>query len=251
MFGLFKKKSNKTENPKPSESTTSPEIVTQKIKLMKDREEVIKGITLKKGLGETVKSRVALVLDYSYSMDDFYKQGFVQRLVERLFPMGLRFDDNGAIDIYLFHNDSYYLGEITEKNFDGFINREVMRKFTMGGTEYAPVIKDIVKKYTSEKGDPAYVMFITDGDNSYGDKPKATDAIVKASKETIFWQFIGIGSASFDYLEGLDDMEGRYIDNANFFCAKDFEKMSDEELYNKMMDEYPSYLKEAKSKGMY
>jgi hypothetical protein len=52
------------------------------------------------------------------------------------------------------------------------------------------------------------------------------------------------------FLEDLDDMPGRVIDNANFFRAIDFEKMSDEELYSKMMDEYPDYLKEASTKSI-
>ena len=45
-------------------------------------------------------------------------------------------------------------------------------------------------------------------------------------------------------------MEGRFIDNANFFHIKDIEKISDEELYNNLLNEFPEWLAEAKTKGI-
>lgn len=218
-----------------------------KIDLMKNRVDLVKKISLEKNISENQKSRVALVLDYSYSMDYLYDNGFVQELVERLLPLGIRFDDNEAIDVFLFHNEAYDLGEVTPSSFEGYV-KKATKKYSMGGTKYAPVIKMITDKYVSEPGDVAYVMFITDGDNS--DKKESTKAIKKASKHGIFWQFIGIGTASFDYLEKLDNMDGRFIDNANFFQVKDLKSISDEQLYSDMMNEYPQYLVEAKQKGI-
>ncbi len=43
-------------------------------------------------------------------------------------------------------------------------------------------------------------------------------------------------------------MEGRFIDNANFFHIEDIEKISDEELYNNLLNEFPSWLIEAQRK---
>ena len=43
-------------------------------------------------------------------------------------------------------------------------------------------------------------------------------------------------------------MTGRYIDNANFFSVNDLESISDEELYNRLLAEYPVWIKEAKDK---
>jgi hypothetical protein len=45
-------------------------------------------------------------------------------------------------------------------------------------------------------------------------------------------------------------IEGRFIDNANFFHIKDIEKVSDEELYNNLLNEFPIWLTEVKSKGI-
>jgi hypothetical protein len=240
MFGLFKKKEKS--------STTESGSDLSAIQLIKKRAETVSSLCLKKGISETTKSRVAVVLDYSYSMSALYSTGFVQKLLERMMPLGIRFDDNSAIDVFLFHDKAYELGEVTLENFTGYVNRDVTKKYSMGGTCYSPVVNMINKKYTEEKGDVAYVIFITDGDCS--DKENSEKAIKNASENGIFWQFVGIGRANFGFLEKLDDMPGRKIDNANFFQVKDLDKMSDENLYEKMMDEYPQYLIEAKQKGI-
>lgn len=63
-------------------------------------------------------------------------------------------------------------------------------------------------------------------------------------------QFVGVGGAGFNYLEQLDDMSGRYVDNADFFEA-DFDDFSTENnLYQKLLQEYPSWLANEKVKDM-
>ena len=57
----------------------------------------------------------------------------------------------------------------------------------------------------------------------------------------IFFQFIGIGDNSFSFLEELDDIEGRTLDNANFFAVPDPKKMSPEDMFDKMMEENRKY----------
>ena len=199
---------------------------------------------------EGQRARVALVLDISGSMREMFKKGTVQRVCERLLALGVKFDDNGAVDIFLFGEDDYSAGELTESNFFGFVDEEIVKNYRFeSATKYAGVMNRIVKKYTSEKGDPAYVLFVTDGDNS--DKPQAEKAIVAASKYAIFWQFVGIGSGKFEFLAGLDTMSGRFLDNANFFALNDIDSISDEELYQRMLVEFPSWLKAAKEKGIY
>ena len=51
---------------------------------------------------EGQRARVALVIDISASMRDMFKKGTVQRVCERLLALGVKFDDNGAVDIFLF-----------------------------------------------------------------------------------------------------------------------------------------------------
>lgn len=66
----------------------------------------------------------------------------------------------------------------------------------------------------------------------------------------MFIQFIGIGYESFSFLKGLDDLPGRYLDNANFFAANDIDRISDEKLYERLMNEYPIWLDQARQKGL-
>ena len=51
-------------------------------------------------------------------------------------------------------------------------------------------------------------------------------------------------------LEQLDTMPGRYVDNANFFALDDLHDISDVELYDRMLKEFPLWLKEIKKLGM-
>ena len=67
-------------------------------------------------------------------------------------------------------------------------------------------------------------MFVTDG--APGDRVGAEQQVTAASYEPVFWQFMGIGKASsFAFLEKLDDLGGRYTDNADFFAVTPDELM--------------------------
>lgn len=253
-MGFFDKLLGKPATPAPASSThhgginLSKEESKKKIDLRKHE----LGIILDKaGLGSH-RARVALVLDFSYSMTGLYIDGTVQSVLERILPLGLKFDDNQAIDIFLFSNGTHAadIGELTEKNFYGFIQDVVMKKWKhlMGATDYAPIMDLIVKKYSTEPGDPAYVLFLTDGDNY--DKPQAERAIKAAAKHPIFWQFVGVGHEKFAFLEKLDTMDGRVVDNANFFKVSHINTISDDELYKKMMGEFPEWIMKATKLGI-
>lgn len=215
----------------------------ESINLLNLRKESVNMLCLEKPILMDKPSRVAVVMDYSGSMGSLYRSGIVQAVLERLLPIAMQFDDNGEMELWIFSNGFYRLPNITLKNFYEYVKREIESKgYSMGGTEYAPVMNDVVHKYIKE--DPAnlpnYIMFITDGDNS--DASETTRVITEASKYPIFWQFVGIGNATFRFLKKLDDMDGRYVDNANFFELNDVMSISDGELYKRLMGEYPSWL---------
>ena len=56
--------------------------------------------------------------------------------------------------------------------------------------------------------------------------------------------------SEFRFLEALDNLPGRFVDNANFFSVEDPQAISDEQLYELLMTEYPGWLKLVKEKGM-
>lgn len=237
MFDFLKKKKNVVEEAISVIEEPSVGEVISKINLNK---EMVNKICLTKKPLANLKARVKLVLDYSGSMDELYYNGSVQRVVEKIVPLALQFDDDGELEVYLFSNGCRQIKNCSLANVAHYVKNNVSG--SMGGTSYAPVIKEITSNC---KGDlPDYVIFITDGNND--DYNQATDAIVRASRKPIFWQFIGIGNSHFSYLEELDDMEGRYVDNADFFPVNKMEDIT----YDKLLTEFPQWLEFPKVKEM-
>jgi hypothetical protein len=95
---------------------------------------------------------------------------------------------------------------------------------------------------------PTIVFFITDGDN--GDHDDTKWVLREASKQGVFWSFVGIGNERFNFLTELDKLTDRQVDNASFFNAKDIDSLSDEKLYEEILKEIPGWVQEAKAQGM-
>lgn len=225
----------------------------ESLNLLNLRKDEVNLLCLDKTPLNGLTSRVGVVLDFSGSMSTLYKNGVVQAVLERLFPIALQFDDNGEMELWIFSNGFHRLDNITMENYYGYIKREIMGKYDMGGTNYAPVLQDVYHKYMIEEPAalPNYIIFITDGDNS--DKQAAVRAITEISRYPIFVQFVGISngySTSFDFLEKLDEMDGRYVDNANFFPITNIMEEEDKVLYNKLLAEYPQWLEYPEVKQM-
>lgn len=219
----------------------------QSLQQLNLRKETISSLCLEKNELNGLIARVCMIMDISGSMDNLYRRGKVQEVVERLLPVAMQFDDNGVMEAWVFSNDAHRIPDISLDNYYGYIaENRLTQRYDMGGTEYAPVIKDVIRKYVKEEpaNIPTLVLFITDGDNS--DKTETTRAMIEASKYPIFWQFVGIGNSRFSYLEELDEMQGRYIDNANFFSVNDLGRISDKELYSRLLAEYPDWITKAK-----
>ena len=108
-------------------------------------------------------------------------------------------------------------------------------------------MKEVLAEYKRSKL-PAYVIFITDG--GVGSENEIKKVLIEASHEPIFWQFVGVGGSGYGVLERLDNMSGRYVDNANFFALDDFKRVSNSELYSRLLNEFPQWLQEIKRKRM-
>lgn len=223
----------------------------QSLKQLNLRKDTIQSLCLEKKELNGLIARVCMVMDFSGSMERLYDDGRVQEVIERLLPVAMQFDDNGVMEAWIFSNDFVRIPDISLDNYYNYINnKQLQEKYYMGGTSYAPVMEDVCRKYLQEEPAdiPTLVLFITDGDNS--DRKQTTKVITEASKYPIFWQFVGIGSSRFTYLEQLDEMEGRFIDNANFFSVNDLRNMSDNNLYQKLLGEYPDWITKAKNAGI-
>lgn len=257
LFDFFKRGGGQTNTPSFQKPAATPTPSSNGLNLRKEeavqqlnlRKETFE-ISLRKKSLESIFARVAVAMDDSGSMETIYRNGVVQSVLERLLPLALRFDDNAELDMWLFSNGFKRLPSITEDEFFDYVKREVMKRASWGGTNYAPVIKDIVRKYAQEEPSsvPTLVLFITDGENF--DRDEAEKAIREASKYNIFFQFIGLGDENFKFLKKLDEMEGRYIDNANFFEIRNIKRITDDQLYDLLLTEYPLWEKEAKRIGL-
>lgn len=207
------------------------------------------GVILEKKNLNNVVARVGLVLDISGSMRKLYKNGTVQKVVERILAVASQFDDDGQLDVWVYDNEFTRLKPVTEMEFENYVedyilNNGLIHKF--GRNDEPPVMVDVINKYTIEDPShhPTFIVFINDG----GCKKTIKKPVIESSNKPIFWQFVGIGDSNFEVLEKLDEMEGRFIDNANFFHIQDIETISDEQLYNNLLNEFPSWLNEAKEK---
>lgn len=227
----------------------------------------------KAGLAEH-RARVCLCLDISGSMSKLYKTGAVQQFAERILALACRFDDDGAIDVFLFGAGTHNPAPMTLSNCSDYV-RVIMKQFPLeGDTRYGRAMAAIRQFYFKGAGSsganqiyradtPVYVMFLTDGGTS--DKATAERQLRESSYEPIFWQFMGIGKgrkskskgllsfadSDFPFLEKLDELSGRLIDNANFFSVLHPEEHSEDALYELLMTEYPQWVREARNLGMF
>lgn len=95
---------------------------------------------------------------------------------------------------------------------------------------------------------PVFLIFITDGNNS--DTAATEKAIRDASQLGIFIHCVGIGGAGFAFLEKIDNLSGRLLDNVSFDAIHDLSKLSDSELYGMLLKEFPGWVGQAKQKNL-
>ncbi len=236
----------------PSSEEQFTKTIMRRINLSKDRVNLEKHVVnlskcvvnLKKENGVdlgSVRAKVAVVLDYSGSMYSLYMNGTVQRTINRLVPLGLTFDDNGSIDVYLFQSDYRKIPDLDLSNYERYVTDVIQREhYPMGGTSYAPVLQAILKGVRTQD-DPTFVLFITDGENV--DRSQTNKIILKASTMNLFIQFIGIGDERFRYLQQLDDLPGRTRDNTGFSKMASLDSASDSELYTAVLKQFSAWLK--------
>lgn len=210
-------------------------------------------VSLEKRQLQQLTAKVALVLDATGSMNRQYKDGRVQEVVNRLLPLAVSFDDDQALDCWAFGENCAYLGEVGLSNYADFIDtvQGGWRNWPLGArtNNEAGVMKAVTDFYKKDGLDvPVYVLFISDG--GVRDTRGITDIMIRAAKLPIFWQFVGLGGSSYGILKKLDDMTGRLLDNCNFFELDDLDDVSEEALYENMLEEFPSWLKEAREIGM-
>ncbi|MEQ4316053.1 VWA domain-containing protein [Pseudomonas syringae] len=210
-------------------------------------------VSLEKAKLTDTKARVGLVLDASGSMNPQYTRGHVQEVVDRLIPLAVHFDDDGALDCWAFGAKPQQLNAVTLANFQDFIKTDHggWKDWELGARiNDEPKAMRMVIDYYKKSGDktPIYILFISDG-GVHQDR-EITRLMIEAAKLPIFWQFVGLGGRGYGILEKLDDMGGRVVDNCNFFALDRLDEIPEEKLYDLLMEEFPDWLKAAKTAGI-
>ncbi|MCR5105528.1 MAG: VWA domain-containing protein [Eubacterium sp.] len=194
-------------------------------------------------------ARVALVIDISGSMTARYANGTVQDIVNRTLPLAVQFDDDGELDFWYYGSRCKRMPSVNMHNYQTAVPADwktLMKDLGYGNNEPV-VMKEVIKEF-KKSNVPSYVVFITDG--GVGSESSISHLMKEASKYPIFWQFVGVGGSGYGVLERLDDMGGRYVDNADFFALDDFKSVSDSDLYSRLLNEFPSWLQAARGKGI-
>jgi stress response protein SCP2 len=206
-------------------------------------------VTLEKKRLSNVRAQVVLVLDRSGSMNHQYRRGDVQRVVEKIIPLAVHFDDDGALDCWAFANAFQNLPPVTLDNVNGYVDQAAggWQRWPGGGNDEPAVMRAVIDRYRAAQV-PVYIIFISDG--GVGKNREIKALIMEAANYPIFWQFVGIGGANYGVLQKLDEMRGRRVDNANFFSLDDINRISDDQLYDRLLNEFPAWLHAAWQAGI-
>lgn len=230
------------------------------------KKEQSKGIDL----GELC-AQVEIAIDFSGSMAARYKgnagePGEVQTVVERALALSLAgLDDDGVVPVHFFHHKDFPAETVDRDNYQGFVDAWAAQH-RMGGTAYAPTITNILggtgkkKLFGRKKAEPEidleaekdeppkFIIFVTDGEPA--DRGRAQKLLAEAASRPIFWQFIGLGYSP-DFLEKLDTMGNRLVDNVGLTVYNDTLGMTDTEFFDDIIGEFfTSWLPEARRLGI-
>ncbi|GAA3791194.1 VWA domain-containing protein [Streptomyces coacervatus] len=214
------------------------------------------GVSLQKHGLDGLRAAVYLVVDYSGSMKPYYQDGSVQALADRVLGLSAHLDDDGTVPVVFFSTDVDAVSDIDLAGHRGRIEKIAAGLGHMGRTSYHLAMDAVIDHYLdSGSTAPALVVFQTDGGPI--NKLAAERYLCKAAGLPLFWQFVGFGdpgSKQFDFLRKLDELavpHKRVVDNAGFFHAgSDPGQVSDAELYDRLVGEFPMWLAAARAQGI-
>ena len=193
------------------------------------------------------RAAVQLVLDHSGSMSPFYANGSVQRLAEQTLALSANLDDDGNVPLIFFGSYVEQYDDVRLDNYTGLVDR-LHARVHWGSTDYVSAMAAAIQEYQqSGATDPGLVVFQTDGEPN--DRRGVEKVLKSASSLPIFWAFVGFGGRV-DFLERLDDLRGRAVDNASFFHARDPHAVSDADLYDGITREFAGWLTAARAAGI-
>ncbi|MEU1484926.1 VWA domain-containing protein [Streptomyces sp. NPDC005752] len=228
-------------------------------------------VSLRKHGAEGVVARVVLVLDASGSMSFLYTRGVVADVVERMAAIAAQLDDDGEMQAWTFASQPARLPDLRLGELPDWLRLHVrvgqvglfrrnkrprgleagqvdMRAVGIQNEEQrviAEVRSHVAQHPTSA---PTLVLFFSDG--GVYRNAEIEQELRAAVEEPIFWQFVGLGRSDYGVLERFDSLHGRRVDNVGFFAVDDISTVPDQELYDRLLSEFPSWTTAARQAGI-
>ncbi|MEU1189311.1 VWA domain-containing protein [Streptomyces sp. NPDC005859] len=229
-------------------------------------------VSLSKRGAVGISARVVLVLDASGSMAFLYSRGVVADVVERMAAVAAQLDDDGEMQAWTFASESARLPDLRLGELPDWLRLHVrvgemslfrrskkprrgmepgqvdMRTVGIQNEEQKAIAQ--VRSYVRENPAtvPTLVLFFSDG-GVYRDA--AIERELRAAvEEPIFWQFVGLGRSDYGVLERFDTLPGRRVDNVGFFAVDDVSTVPDQELYDRLLSEFPDWITAAGRAGI-
>jgi hypothetical protein len=228
-------------------------------------------VSLRKHGASGVTARVILVLDASGSMAFLYRDGVVADVVERMAAVAAQLDDDGEMQAWTFASNAARLPDLRLGDLPDWLRLHVrvgelslfrrkkprkdlvpgqvdMRSVGIQNEEQKAIAQ--VREYVRENpaAAPTLVLFFSDG--GVYRNAAIEQELREAVEEPIFWQFVGLGRSNYGVLERFDTLPGRRVDNVGFFAVDDISSVPDQELYDRLLSEFPSWITAARGAGI-
>lgn len=228
-------------------------------------------VSLSKHGASGVTARVILVLDASGSMAFLYRDGVVADVVERMAAVAAQLDDDGEMQAWTFASNAARLPDLRLGDLPDWLRLHVrvgelslfrrkkprkdlvpgqvdMRSVGIQNEEQKAIAQ--VREYVRENpaAAPTLVLFFSDG--GVYRNAAIEQELREAVEEPIFWQFVGLGRSNYGVLERFDTLPGRRVDNVGFFAVDDISSVPDQELYDRLLSEFPSWITAARGAGI-
>ncbi|MFH7599431.1 VWA domain-containing protein [Streptomyces racemochromogenes] len=228
-------------------------------------------VSLRKAGASDVTARVVLVLDASGSMSTLYARGTVAGVVERMAAVAAQLDDDGEMQAWTFATNPARLPDLAVGDLPAWLRLHVrvgqmslfgrrkpargllpgqvdMRQVGFQNEEQKVIaeVRAFVRAHPVPA--PTLVLFFSDG--GVYRNAEIERELREAVEEPVFWQFVGLGRAGFGVLERFDTMPGRRVDNVGFFAVDDIDRISDPDLYDRLLSEFPSWIRAARQAGI-
>lgn len=200
------------------------------------------------------QAQVVVAIDASGSMNAIGRySNTIAKILDKILPLGMKFDDNNSIDIFTFNNTCEEYPSVNPTNINNYTSQNKFRAEL--GTHYAPVVNKIIELYKTNPTIPMFVIFITDGDNF--DKVQARKAFANSSELPIFFQIVALSERcsndkkdnyrDFPFIKELDDGLGKIDNVSSLFIKPNIDDITYEAILG---DEFPKWYNKPAVKRM-